>query len=126
MNAAERAGPDEDPVMIRPQARIGDYRVDFLISQGDTELIVECDGHDFHERTQEQAASDRSRDRYLQACNYVVFRFTGQEIFRDVEGCAKEVCEFIDKRAKEPVTPRAMTDAPALLTIHPFPSRSRA
>src|SRR5688572_18496721 len=51
------------------QKKIGKYTVDFYISYksrtGLVEFIIECDGHDFHERTKEQAAHDKRRDRYF-------------------------------------------------------------
>jgi very-short-patch-repair endonuclease len=56
---------------------------------------VECDGHDFHERTKEQAQRDKSRDRYLQANGWRVLRFTGSEIHRTPEKCADEIASII-------------------------------
>ncbi len=53
-------------------------------------LILECDGHDFHEKTKEQAAKDKRRDRELQHLGYRVFRFTGSEIHNDAIACAIE------------------------------------
>lgn len=80
---------------IEPQFKIGGYRVDFAVGAWPKApgslLIVECDGHDFHERTKEQAARDRQRDRNLQAQGHKVFRFTGMEIHRDAFVCALEV-----------------------------------
>lgn len=80
-------------ITICPQAQIGPYRVDFLIRQSDLEqaIVVECDGHDFHERTKEQAMADRSRDRALQVEGYQVMRFTGAEIYRDPFDVTNEV-----------------------------------
>lgn len=84
---------------IETQKKIGRYRVDFLVSRNGSrkahEIIVECDGHDFHERTKEQAARDRSRDRALQIDGRRVFRFTGSEIYRDAFRCATEVLEAL-------------------------------
>ena len=50
------------------------------------QVVVECDGHDFHERTKEQAANDRERDRGLQGLGFSVFspnlpRSSGKLIF---------------------------------------------
>ncbi len=59
--------------------------------------IVECDGHEFHERTKEQAKKDRSRDRAFQAAGIPVFRFTGSEIYADPQECAREVTNFLRK-----------------------------
>lgn len=91
--------------LITTQAPIGSHRVDFLIaryfmpSDGTGKrsplIIVECDGHDFHERTKEQAQSDKSRDRELQEQGYFVLRFTGSEIWRDPRGCAIQLNSFI-------------------------------
>lgn len=100
-------------LILESQVKIGEYRVDFVISawtasgrvydrthgflSGEPrwrKLVVECDGHDFHERTKEQAASDRSRDRALNALGYDVFRFTGSELWRDPWECAEQVYEW--------------------------------
>lgn len=77
------------------QCPIGNYRIDFLMTTRDLEgnigsLAVECDGHDFHERTKEQAAHDRSRDRAILLAGLRVIRFTGSEIHRDLFQCAEE------------------------------------
>jgi very-short-patch-repair endonuclease len=91
-------------LIVRPQAQIGDYRVDFLIhssnlrAPGDNRvwrrLVVECDGHNFHERTKEQAAKDRARDRWLTSKDYDVFRFTGSELWRNPMECAEQVTNW--------------------------------
>lgn len=72
-----------------------DWRVDFVLgavnhAKGRTYLVVECDGHDFHERTKEQAEKDRSRDRRLQDAGYRIYRFTGREIYREARECATQ------------------------------------
>ncbi|OCA85252.1 endonuclease domain-containing protein [Pseudobacillus wudalianchiensis] len=79
------------------------YRADMLIcpagSENDTsriQLIVECDGHDFHEKTKAQAQRDKKRDRDLQIAGYRIIRFSGSEIFKDPYGCAKEVTDFLE------------------------------
>lgn len=90
-----------ESVVIAPQQKIGAFRVDFLLiirdvafGSGDIKLVVECDGHDFHERTKEQASRDKKRDRELTAQGYYVLRFTGSDIYKDAEGCAAEVAKF--------------------------------
>lgn len=121
----ENAGPNGGPsyemwdLVIFPQQQIGPHRVDFLIVVAFPspagglvfkKYIVECDGHDFHERTKEQAARDKSRDRYLQTLGYPIYRYTGSEIFkndpqllRDLEqaiwGFAEEVVSTITRRS---------------------------
>ncbi len=63
----------------------------YIFHQKSVNLIIECDGHDFHEKTKKQAARDKRRDRTLQSSGYKVFRFTGTEITRDSLSCAEEV-----------------------------------
>jgi very-short-patch-repair endonuclease len=89
-----------------PQVTFEPYRVDFLIgslwSEPDGEdrrehwIAVECDGHDFHEKTKEQAQRDKARDRFLVSSGVKVMRFTGSEIWRDPTLCAIEVLRAVD------------------------------
>jgi len=114
---------------IVPQAQMGEYRVDFLLTYEFIEtdypdeameevpnsnvmmithpelavhtpvqknLILECDGHAFHEKTKYQAARDKRRDRALQSLGYKVFRFTGSEIYNDAISCAVEAIRGFD------------------------------
>lgn len=80
---------------ITPQASVGRYRVDFLIwavaGNETIKLGIECDGHDFHEKTKEQAAKDKRRDREILAADIPMMRFTGSEIYRDAHSCAKQI-----------------------------------
>lgn len=101
-DAWESLGNDEgDCAWILPQQVVLGYRVDFMLvvrpSYVDRRvlIVVECDGHDFHERTKEQAQKDRSRDRALTAAGFQVFRFTGSEIFRDARRCAGEIGRYL-------------------------------
>ena len=100
---------------VTPQLLLGDHRVDFaleltftdsfhqmaamfgtekpkyLSGQVGVKLVVECDGHEFHEKTPEQAKKDKSRDRDLLSRGYPVMRFTGSEIYRYPLKCAEQV-----------------------------------
>lgn len=93
---SEQRGED---FIYQTQAHIEKYRADFLFVYNDYEagirqLVVECDGHDFHERTKDQAAHDRARDRRLQELGYTVYRFTGSEIYRDPIRCALQIVNW--------------------------------
>lgn len=84
----ECKGPDPKTgreILIRPE-----LREQTVVKK---EIIVECDGHEFHEKTKIQAARDKKRDRVLQSKGYNVFRFTGSEIYNDAISCAYEVYE---------------------------------
>ncbi|GAB1268124.1 hypothetical protein NBRC116493_13770 [Aurantivibrio infirmus] len=87
---------------IKNDKNFKNYRADFLLvltrwnhetGQTDTieEMVVEVDGHDYHERTKEQAKRDRSRDRSMTASGLTVFRFTGSELFNQMEESIAEI-----------------------------------
>lgn len=75
------------------------YRVDFLVvvryKQKHYGFVVECDGHDFHEKTKEQAKRDKKRDRDLMQLGHPVIRFTGSEIFESPQSCARDIVDII-------------------------------
>jgi len=79
---------------LHSQYEVGRYRLDFALI-GPRKIAIECDGHDFHERTKEQAANDRSRDRALQLDGWMVLRFTGSEIYRSASACAAQIMQAI-------------------------------
>lgn len=88
-----------DTVWVIPQAVILKYRIDLLIFlefRGPILVAVECDGHEWHERTHQQAQRDKSRDRVLQSMGLQVLRFTGREIVNDACKCAFEVAKAIN------------------------------
>lgn len=60
-------------------------------------LVVECDGHEFHEKTKEQVARDNERDMNLKMNGYDVIHFSGSQIFNDPLKCAFEVIRLIVK-----------------------------
>lgn len=88
-------------IAVLPQLEVcGRFRVDFALVHQRTpwlqdRLAVEIDGHDFHDRTKEQAAADRSRDRALLAAGYHPVRFTGSEVHADPAGCASEAIDVL-------------------------------
>lgn len=80
---------------IHQQVPIGTYRVDFTLMSAGAFIVVECDGHEFHEKTKEQVERDNKRDRYLQQEGWRVFRFSGSEIHNDADKCVDEVLNAV-------------------------------
>lgn len=71
-----------------------DFQVDPICFQSELErakligvefplIGVELDGHDFHERTKEQATYRNKRDRELQQAGWRVYHISGSELYRD-------------------------------------------
>jgi very-short-patch-repair endonuclease len=88
------------------QAQLGAYRVDFLFDDLSDDgkrrfTIVELDGHDWHERTKEQASRDKKRDRALVTAGYRILRFTGSETFSAPGECLNEVIDAILSARRE-------------------------
>lgn len=83
------------------------YRSNFCIGNENVEwpiaCIVECDGHDFHEKTKQQAARDKKRDRDFLSHNISTFRFTGSEINLNPSACAHEVIDYASSLAENKV-----------------------
>ncbi|MGG3012260.1 hypothetical protein ABEO98_22600 [Brevibacillus parabrevis] len=71
-------------ISIEPQRTVEKgkkkYRVDIALDclfKGENHsFAIECDGHEFHEKTKEQAARDKQRDRDLQSMGYRALRCT--------------------------------------------------
>jgi very-short-patch-repair endonuclease len=108
-------GYDRPHVSTIPQHTIGEYTVDFLVEYAQellpkranpnpqprgarAQLIIECDGHDYHDRTKEQASRDRARDRHLQKRGFEVFRYTGSDIYNDPFKCALDAVDSLVRR----------------------------
>jgi len=84
---------------VIPQKKIGNYKVDFLIQlhQGlrVTELIVELDGHEFHDRDKKQRSYEKARDRFFIKSGYKVFHYTGSDIVNKPHHIAYEVMKSL-------------------------------
>jgi Uncharacterized protein conserved in bacteria len=85
---------------VYPQLGIGKRRVDFLFEAHQdgikkSEIIIECDGYEFHDAKIETKIKDKKRERELMAEGYQMLRFSGSEIYSDATRCAEEVFDFL-------------------------------
>lgn len=87
-------GPDHTLIPCA-QYKHGRYRLDFAFPA--YRVAVELDGHDSHS-TKEQRTHDARRDRALLADGWTTIRFTGSEVFHDVEKCVRETVELLNGR----------------------------
>ena len=93
-------------VVVSRQIQLGPYRVDFYaVSAVELDfgsiifrLVIECDGHEWHERMKEQAAADKARDRWFARNGYGVLRFTGSEIWTNPDSCIDEIADYFKNR----------------------------
>lgn len=89
--------------------RIGAYRPDLAIQKvylkngellvGST-VLIECDGHKYHNLTDEQRERDLIRDEEIQRLERVsIIRFRGSEIWRRAADCAARALDALDSVA---------------------------
>jgi len=88
---------------LESQVWLCDYRVDFLLHQIKAaprlKVVIEIDGHDYHS-SPEQRDQDTERDRVLSRAGYQIVRFTGRQVRRSAQGCAKEAVELLQNCIK--------------------------
>jgi very-short-patch-repair endonuclease len=90
-------------IHLYSQFKVSKYKVDFLlenvsvgsVSKTFAPVIVELDGHDFHDKDKAQRAYEKARDRHLVKNGYRVLHFTGSEVVKDPYKVAHEVLELI-------------------------------
>lgn len=96
-----------DIYAVAPQFKINKFKADFVFwhacyygsnETDESRVVVECDGHEFHERTKHQAASDKSREREIQTAGFPVLRFTGSEIWKNPRECVSQIDIFLGKQ----------------------------
>lgn len=95
---AQIRAPSEDT--LRADFVVGAFRASLRRQKASLQsmhLVVECDGHEFHEKTKEQAAKDKWRDRQFAELGYRVLRFSGSEIYKDPKGAAESVARIISR-----------------------------
>lgn len=71
--------------------------VDFYIEYQETKLCVYTDGHNYHERNEEQAQKDRKIDRKLQELGFKVLRYPGKDVKEDCAKIVNDIKKWINK-----------------------------
>ena len=84
------------------------YYLDFCFNanengfeESDYKLAIECDGHDFHEKTKEQVTKDNERTLDLKMAGYDILRFSGSQIYNEPFKCAISTLKYILKKVNE-------------------------
>lgn len=82
-------------IELVPQYRIGRFRVDF--AHPETMTAIELDGHEHH-HTRRDRTKDYQRQRDIEEQGWRFVRFTGTEIYADVESCVEVTWKRIQGR----------------------------
>ncbi len=80
-------------VTATPGKRVGHYRLDLAIENGDQRLDIELDGRAFHQ----DQDRDRSRDSDIKALGWSVVRFSGIQITRNLDDCVEKILSSLDQ-----------------------------
>lgn len=81
---------------ILVQSKLGRFRPDFMLYMQDgRQVLIECDGIEWHDRTNQQFISERQRERDLLILGWPTMRFTGSEITRNPDACAADVAAYL-------------------------------
>jgi len=68
---------------VRPQWKVGRYRIDMVVQDGLRRLAVECDGDRYH--GPDKMADDMNRQAILERLGWRFHRIRGTEFFRDLD-----------------------------------------
>jgi very-short-patch-repair endonuclease len=102
---------------VRPQHPVGAYRIDMLVSDGDRQLAVECDGERWH--GPERTMQDLERQRVLERLGYRFHRIRGSRFYRDKTGAMRDLMAQLQSAnirphagpvIPQPLTSDAVTD----------------
>ncbi|WP_329484222.1 AAA domain-containing protein [Kribbella sp. NBC_01484] len=93
---------------VRPQVKVGGYRIDLVIEGGTQRLAVECDGDAFHDG--EAAWDDAARQRDLERVGWTFWRIRGSVFFRDPEQALEPLWELLEKLEIQPTWGQPTTE----------------
>ena len=95
----------QTPIKINKKKYIADFyfEEDEYVNRFNTDkkIVIECDGHDFHQKTKEQVKHDNEREYDLKMAGYEIIRFSGSQIYNEPFKCAEDTYNFIMKHIKE-------------------------
>ncbi len=76
-----------------PQYKVGRFRSDFAVPF--KKVLIECDGRDYHSKL-DHIISDLIREFYLKSKGWNIIRFSGGEIYNNVNKCVLEALKKIE------------------------------
>jgi very-short-patch-repair endonuclease len=84
---------DDPSLSLRHQFRLDRFLYDLYFKrEGRSKplVMIECDGKEFHS-TDEQIANDRAKDALAAKSGIILLRFSGSQIFRELDRCTQQV-----------------------------------
>jgi very-short-patch-repair endonuclease len=88
--------------MLRPQYKVGAYRIDFAIIQKPIKIAIELDGFAYHDRDKEQFQRERKRQNFITSQGFKILRYTWSDVCDRFEDVYDEINELLlDAHFKE-------------------------
>lgn len=100
--------PDREVIVeLSLQEPVSDYRIDVGIQVAcnvggalhQWRVAIECDGEDYH-TSEQQVIHDAGKDAFLCGAGWLVYRFSGTHIWRDISNCCAQVIEPIFNKCR--------------------------
>jgi very-short-patch-repair endonuclease/transcription elongation GreA/GreB family factor/DNA polymerase III delta prime subunit len=85
---------------VRPQLKVGSYRIDLVVEGGTQRLAVECDGDAFHSGAAQ--ADDDARQRDLERVGWTFWRVRGSAFYRDPDKALEALWTQLEKLHIQP------------------------
>ena len=86
--------------IVHPQWKVGAYRIDMVIEDGDNRIALECDGERWH--TQDHLPNDLKRQAVLERLGWRFIRIRGSAYYRDSEKTMELVYEELESYGIKP------------------------
>lgn len=85
---------------ITPQWKVGAYRIDMVVEDGDKRIALECDGEKWH--TQDDLPNDLERQAILERLGWKFIRIRGSAFYRNPEETMKWVIQELYSQGIKP------------------------
>lgn len=79
---------------VYPQWKVGSYRIDMVVEDGDKRIAIECDGEKWH--TLDNLAEDMKRQAILERLGWRFIRIRGSEFYKEPEKTMEWVFDELD------------------------------
>jgi very-short-patch-repair endonuclease len=85
---------------VKPQVKVGAYRIDMVVEDGNNRVAIECDGERWH--TIDDLPNDIKRQAILERLGWRFIRIRGSAYYRDPEKSMEEVYNVLEKNNIKP------------------------
>lgn len=104
---------------VRPQYRVGRYRIDLVVEGGTRRLAIECDGDEFH--GVDQHTDDAVRQRDLERVGWTFWRVRGSQYFRNPAHAMQGLWALLDELGIQPTVEEPVDNVVAETQAEPLP-----